>query len=56
MSAQADAFAAMEHIEAGDWDRFLLRLLAAIGARRKTEEYKAHIIAGATIEKDLEAT
>ena len=46
MSADADAFAALEHIVAGDWDRFLLRLRAAIDARRKTDEYGAHVIAG----------
>lgn len=46
MSAQADAFAALTHIEDGDWDRFLLRLRAAIDARRKTEAYQRHIIAG----------
>jgi hypothetical protein len=46
MTGEAAAFAALEAIEAGDWDRFLLRLRAAIEARRKTEEYQAHIIAG----------
>lgn len=46
MNAEANAFAALEHIQDGDWDRFLLRLRAAIDMRRKTDEYKRHIVAG----------
>jgi predicted aminopeptidase len=45
MSEQVDAFAALEHILTGDWDRFLLRLRAAIDQRRSTDEYAAHRIA-----------
>lgn len=40
------AFAALTAIEAGEWDRFLLRLRAAIEQRRRTDAYKAHLIAG----------
>jgi hypothetical protein len=47
MSAGAEAFAALDAIESGRWDRYLLRLRAAIEIRRQTDEYKAHIIAGA---------
>ena len=45
MSAETDAFSALDHIVEGDWDRFLLRLRAAINVRIQTDEYKAHIIA-----------
>ena len=41
-----DAFAALEHILAGDWDRFLIRLQAAIRQRLATDEYKATLVAG----------
>jgi hypothetical protein len=40
------AFAALLAIENGDWDRYLLRLRAAIEQRRKTEAYRRHIIIG----------
>ena len=46
--SDAAAFAAMEAILSGEWDRFLLRLQAAIRERRMTPEYEAHIIAGST--------
>ena len=46
--AGAAAFAAMEAIESGEWDRYLLRLRAAIEQRRKTQEYRDHIIVGKT--------
>lgn len=45
-TAQIEAFAALNHIENGDWDRFLLRLRGAIELRRATDEYEQHIIAG----------
>lgn len=45
-SATAAAFAALEAIEAGEWDRYLLRLRAAIEQRRKTCDYAKHIVAG----------
>jgi hypothetical protein len=41
----ASAFAALTAIESGDWDRFLLRLRAAIEARRGTDEYWQHVVA-----------
>lgn len=46
MSAASEAFSALDRIEAGDWDRYLLRLRAAIQARMRTDEYTQHIIAG----------
>jgi len=45
MSDEADAFSALDHIIWGDWDRFLLRLRAAINERIQTEAYKEHILA-----------
>lgn len=42
----AAAFAALEAIESGQWDRFLLRLQAAIKQRRQTDDYRRHIVAG----------
>jgi hypothetical protein len=42
----AAAFAALNAIEAGDWDRYLLRLRAAIDMRRETAAYKATLIIG----------
>jgi len=42
----AAAFAALEAIQSGDWDRFLLRLRSAIEQRRATQGYRDHIIAG----------
>lgn len=46
-SQQAAASAALTAIESGDWDRFLLRLRAAIEQRRQTPEYQRTLIAGA---------
>lgn len=46
MSDQAHAFAALEAILAGEWDRYLLRLRAAITKRLATEAYQQHIVAG----------
>jgi hypothetical protein len=40
------AFAALTAIEAGEWDRYLLRLLYAINQRRHTEGYLDHLTAG----------
>lgn len=42
----AEAFAAFDHIEAGDWDAFLHRLHGAIHLRQQTEDYRATLIAG----------
>jgi len=44
----AAAFAALESIQAGDWDRFLLRLRAAIDVRRGTKDYRDGLVAGAS--------
>lgn len=46
MSAAA-AFAAIEAIQSGEWDRFLSRLRGAINQRTQTDEYKSTLIAGA---------
>jgi len=47
MSADsAAAFAAVESIMAGEWDRFLLRIQGAIRMRMRTQEYQDHIVAG----------
>ena len=35
------AFAALEKIESGDWDRYLLRLRAAINQRLPKVKYRA---------------
>ena len=43
---QAAAFAALQAIQSGEWDRYLIRLQAAIFHRRQTEEYRDHIVAG----------
>jgi hypothetical protein len=48
LSQQAAAFAALEAIESGAWDRYLLRLRGAIEQRRRTPDYAAHIVAGET--------
>jgi hypothetical protein len=42
----ATAFAALQAIESGEWDKYLLRLKAAIIARMRTEGYAQHLIAG----------
>ena len=44
-SNEAAAFAALQAIEAGEWDRFLHRLIGAINMRRDTDEYRAHLVA-----------
>jgi len=46
VSTQAAAYAAIESIEDGEWDRYLLRLRAAINQRIQTESYRRHIVAG----------
>lgn len=46
MSAESEAFSALDSIESGRWDRSLLRLLVAIRMRMDTDEYKAGLIAG----------
>jgi hypothetical protein len=48
-TTQIEAFAALKHIENGDWDRFLLRLRVAIELRRATDEYEQHIVVGPVI-------
>lgn len=45
MEESAAAFAALRAIESGSWDRFLLRLQAAIRQRLQTEDYRQHIVA-----------
>lgn len=40
MSGAAAAFAALEEIEAGSWDHYLLRLRAGIEGRMRTEAYR----------------
>jgi hypothetical protein len=40
---QAAAFAALEKILAGDWDRYLLRLRGAIRQRMETDAYQVLI-------------
>lgn len=52
----AAAFAALQAIEEGEWDRFLHRLLGAINMRRQTDEYRAHIVAGLAAIHGGEAT
>lgn len=47
-ASTAAAFAALESITSGEWDRFLLRLRTAIEERRWTPEYERHIVAGMT--------
>lgn len=44
----AAAFAALEAIQSGQWDRFLTRLQAALSARMRTPEWQHHIVAGDT--------
>jgi len=39
----AAAFAALQAIQAGEWDRFLLRLRAAIRARIDTDDYQGSL-------------
>lgn len=45
--AAAESFAALQHIEDGDWDRWLMRLRAAIEQRRATQGYADSFVAGA---------
>ena len=45
----AAAFAALEAIQSGEWDRYLLRLRAAINERMKTEGYRDHIVVGTVL-------
>jgi hypothetical protein len=51
VSRQSEAFSALDRIESGDWDRYLLRLQAAINMRTRTDDYRAHIIARADAEE-----
>ena len=47
MSAeQAAAFAAVEAIDSGAWDRYLHRIRGAIFMRTQTDEYQETLIAG----------
>lgn len=46
MNDARDSFAALDHIEKGDWDRWLHRLHGAIHQRQQTPEYKATLIVG----------
>lgn len=46
MSAESEAFSAMDAIESGRWDRSLLRLAEAIRRRMKSEDYRSKLIAG----------
>lgn len=41
----AAAFAAIEAVQSGDWDNFLLRLRAAIINRLRTDAYYEHLTA-----------
>lgn len=43
---QAAAFAALTAIERGEWDRYLIRLNAAIKQRMRTEAWQRHIVVG----------
>lgn len=45
-SSGAAAFAAVEAIMAGEWDRYLHRVRGACMLRAKTDEYQATLIAG----------
>ncbi len=45
---QAQAFAALEAILAGKWDRVLHRFAGAVKTRQMTDEYKASLICGGT--------
>lgn len=45
MSAEAEAFAALDSIMDGRWDRSLHRLHGAIHLRQKTDEYRESLIA-----------
>ena len=42
----AAAFAAVEAIMAGRWDKYLHRIRGAINLRTQTDEYQATLIAG----------
>ena len=46
MSAESEAFSAMDAIESGRWDRSLLQLAEAIRRRLRTEEYRSKILVG----------
>ena len=46
MSAESEAFSAMDSIESGRWDRSLLKLAEVIRRRLASEEYKATLVAG----------
>jgi hypothetical protein len=45
MSAEAEAFAALDSIMEGRWDRSLHRLHGAIHLRQKTDEYQDSLVA-----------
>lgn len=45
-STAAAAFAAIEAIASGEWDRYLIRLRGAIEMRGRTKDYRAHLVAG----------
>jgi hypothetical protein len=45
MSADAEAFAALDSILEGRWDRDLHRLHGAIHLRQKTDEYRDTLVA-----------
>jgi len=46
MSENAAAFAAIEAINSGRWDRYLHRLRGAINVRVQTDAYQATLVAG----------
>jgi len=48
---QAQVFAALEAISAGQWDRWLHRIRGAIVVRTQTDDYQNSIIAGGTDER-----
>lgn len=46
-AAAAAAFAAIEAITSGEWDRYLHRIKGAIVTRQNTDAYQDTLIAGA---------
>lgn len=52
-SDAAAAFTAVEAIEEGRWDHFLLRVRAAVAQRMATDEYKRHLVAGAATREHM---
>jgi hypothetical protein len=56
MSAEAEAFAALDAIESGRWDRHLPRLHGALHLRQREDDYLDKIVVGTVPDGDVAET